>query len=310
MDFLKETLPCLPEKVANAVRRLDGTCITEIRLRANGLQTVLYNGRELVISKDLSVLPQCKDPMTLEYKDIENVVFALCSGSVYAHSEQIKQGFITKNGVRVGIGGKAIIKDGAMSGYSSYSSLNIRFPKHIENCADPLFSILAKNGSRHVGGILVISPPGGGKTTFLRSLAGGISRSFSDGGKMCRKRVCVIDERAEIYMKEAFFNCCADFLTYLPKEYSIELATRVLSPEYIVCDEIGNEKEADAICKGATKGVTFVASCHGKDISDVMQKPTMRKLFENKVFSCACELSCVDGKYFCSVKSFSKVVAC
>ncbi|MBE6570810.1 MAG: hypothetical protein E7656_01000 [Ruminococcaceae bacterium] len=310
MDFLKEILPCLPEKVANAVCKLDSTHITEIRLRANGLQTVLYDGRELVISKDLSVFSICKEPLVLEGKDIEKVVFSLCSGSVYAYSEQIKQGFITKNGVRVGIGGAAIMKDGALSGFSSYTSLNIRFPRHIENCAEQLFSLLSKKGSHSVGGILVISPPGGGKTTFLRSFTSGISRSFSDGGKVCRKRVCVIDERAEIYMKDAFSNSCADFLTYLPKEYSIELATRVLSPEYIVCDEIGNEQEAEAICKSSTKGVTFVASCHGKNLFDVMQKPMMQKLFGDKVFSTACELSCVDGKYTCSVKTFPKDTVC
>ncbi len=309
MERLTEILDCLPEKIKNAVMSLNH-CertgkLSEIRLRAGNLQTLVVGVEELVISSSGKAENDSKLPLILSAQELSDVVFKLCGGSVYAHFDELKSGFISKNGIRIGVCGTGVIKNGSPSGFSSYSALNIRIPRHIPDCAERLFDYIKKRGSEYVGGILVISPPGGGKTTFLRSVASGLSQGYSERGVFRRKRVCIIDERGEIFSKEAF-NCgLSDFITFLPKAYSIELATRVLSPEYIVCDEIGNETDALAISEGATKGVTFIASCHGKCLSDVLEKKPVRRLFEDKVLSTACELSCFNERFECEIRRFS-----
>ncbi len=309
MDCLTEILDCMPEQIKNAVMLLNQSertgKLSEIRLRAENLQTLVVAEKELVISTSGKAEADSDRPLRLSAQELSEVVFKLCGGSVYAHFDEIKNGFISKNGIRIGVCGTGVIKNGIPSGFSSYSALNIRIPRYIPDCADLLFEHIKKRGSEYVGGILVISPPGGGKTTFLRSVASGLSQGYSDRGVISRKRVCIIDERGEIFSKDAFNRGLSDFVTFLPKAYSIELATRALSPEYIVCDEIGNETDAIAISEGATKGVTFIASCHGKSLWDVLEKKPVRRLFEDKVFSTACELTCINGRFRCEIRRFS-----
>lgn len=309
MDVIKEISDCLPQDVRDCLdilkdeNKIDG--LSEIRLRDGGYQSVVLFGKELVISKDKKVYFLPKEPLFLTSKELSETVFRLCDGSVYSHFDELKNGYISKKGIRIGVSGIGIIKNGAPSGFSKYSCINIRIPRHIEKCSDPIFSHIKEKSLSLVGGILVISPPSGGKTTFLRSFAARLSKGFFDKDGFCRKRVCIIDERGEIFSRDAFDGGLCDFVSFLSKGYSIELATRSLSPQYIVCDEIGNENDALAIYDGAAKGITFVASCHGRSINDVLIKPSMKKLIDSKVFSTACELSCFEGKYSCDIKSFS-----
>ena len=310
MKEIKEIFDCLPEKVRRTIIKeweSEKNAICEIRLRALLFQSVVASGKEYIITEDedLQLLP--KNPLILSGKDLSDVVFKLCEGSVYAHFDELKNGYISKNGIRIGVCGVGILKNGLPSGFSTYSSINIRIPRHIGSCTDVLFSHINKNGLTKVGGILVVSPPNCGKTTFLRSFAARLSGGYFEKEVFSRKRVCVIDERGEIYSKEAFKNGLCDFISFLPKDYCIELATRVLSPQYIVCDEIGNEKDALSIFEGAAKGVIFAASCHGKTLHDILLKPSLKKLFDVGIFSTVCELYCVNGKFNCKITNLSEI---
>ena len=121
-----------------------------------------------------------------------------------------------------------------------------------------------------------------------------------------RARVCVLDEREEIYMPAVFEKSLCDFLSGCSKAQGIELATRTLSPEFIVCDEIGNEGEADAILRGATGGVTFIAACHGSAPEELFRKKETARLLSAGIFRTLCTLSMKNGERYCAVQAMPK----
>ena len=151
-----------------------------------------------------------------------------------------------------------------------------------------------------------MSPPGVGKTTLLRSLCAALSGGFSDKGVRRRARVCVLDEREEIYMPDVFDKSICDFLSGCPKAQAIELATRVMSPEFIVCDEIGNDAEASEILRGASGGIVFIAACHGYSLDELYRKEQTARLLCAGVFGTVCTLSENGGVRSCAIRDIGK----
>ncbi len=305
-DQVGRIIPYLPARLARAVESSSfSKCfdeINELRLRAGKPTTVTADGKNLFLSENGGLWERSTRPLVLTADELRECVTRLCGGSVYSYYDSIKNGYITKENFRVGITGKGIVTNGHPDGFSQYTSINIRIPAFFKNSANDLLSYIARYGTENTGGILVISPPGVGKTTLLRSLAYSLSKGYTDGGRFCIKRVCIIDEREEIYSAEFFSDTICDVISSLPKGFCIELCTRVMSPEIIVCDEIGNYDEAERIKNAASKGVLFVASCHGKDVYDVIKKPFIRELFDIGVFSTACVIGFSNGARVCSIK--------
>lgn len=287
----EKLMPILPTSVVHQLEsKFDK--IDEIHLRANGLSSLTVAGENTELKG-----------VYLSEKDISDTVYKLCQGSVYAHSSELKKGYISYSGIRVGVCGKALYGENGICGFSKYTSLNIRIPHHIKDAANELLRYISEKGTKSVGGILVVSPPCMGKTTFLRSLAASLSKGFYDKGVYTKKRVCIIDEREEIYLPEVFESGYCDVLSSYPKGRGIELCTRVMSPEYIVCDEIGNPSEAEAICEGASKGIIFAASCHGEAFEDIIKRESIKKLFDLGVFCTVCEISLKNSKRCVNVRS-------
>ncbi len=287
----EKLMPILPTDVLQQLKSISYG-IDEIHLRANGLSSMTVAGENIELKG-----------VYLSEKDISDTVYKLCQGSVYAHSNELNKGYISYEGVRVGVCGKALYGKNGICGFSKYTSLNIRIPHHIKEAANELLRHISENGTKSVGGILVISSPCMGKTTFLRSLAASLSKGFYDKGVYSKKRVCIIDEREEIYLPEAFDGGYCDILSAYPKGDGIELCTRVMSPEYIVCDEIGNPSEAEAICEGASKGIIFAASCHGEAFEDIIKRESIKKLFDFGVFCTVCEISLKNSKRCVKVRN-------
>ena len=121
--------------------------------------------------------------------------------------------------------------------------------------------------------IIVAAPPGGGKTTVLRDLARALSGGF--GGRY--RKVSIVDERGEFGGFSPGVN--TDVLTGFGKKKGIEIAVRTLSPELIVCDEIADDAEVDAIKAGFSSGVAFAVSVHIRDAEDLVHKSIITKLY-------------------------------
>lgn len=251
--------------------------MSEIRLRALLPCSVTVYGTSVIIGDG-------QYPITLTHDELDTIFARLCGGSVYTHAETIREGFIVKDGVRIGIGGRTLVKNGCVTGFSEIDSLNIRLPLFREDSAESVLSLIGREGFERCGGILAVSPPGCGKTTFLRALARGLSRGISYLGRYRRFRVCLADERGELFNEEFFRECTVDRLEMCPKAFAVECATALLSPEVIVCDEIRSEQEAILLSRAISDGVVLVASCHGYSLDDVIKKPHIKMLFDCGAF--------------------------
>lgn len=270
----------LPMSVSSGLSRLDDSVlnrVSEIRLRRNGITTITVDGKNRLLSA-LGFTDSPALAIKCSCGDIDDFIYKFCKGSVFHHEQTMLQGYVINDGIRVGIGSAE--KYIADSDYN-ISSINIRIPRHIRGCGKELYSHICKNGFEDGRGILVISGPGVGKTTLLRDLS--ISLSSCDGFGI--KRVCVIDERNEIYMDKVFENCCIDFISGIDKINGIERAARLLSPEIIICDEISGLDEANKITLQKNGGIVFIASYHADSKESALSKRYIRDMFEDGVFS-------------------------
>ena len=76
----------------------------------------------------------------------------------------------------------------------------------------------------------------------------------------------------------------ADVLSGYPRSAGIETAVRILSPQYIICDEILTEADCDAMITAVGSGVNLAASVHGESYDALRRQPLMKRLMEHEVF--------------------------
>lgn len=255
----------LPYRLFDEIRGLRHLVIEEIRLRS-GRASSLTTPNGNVILKN-----------TLTRMELECILQSICDGSLYAHSETIAQGYvILGGGIRVGICGRATVEDGRVIGVSCTSGLNIRLPGHRRRVGMPICRMLREMGG--VGGILIYSAPGVGKTTLLRSVAAEMGTGEHS------RRVVVVDSRGEIAPFLENPALCVDVLSGYPKATGIEIACRTMNAQLIVCDEIGDVKEAEAIVGAQNCGVPFVATAHASSISALLRRSAVAVLHRARVF--------------------------
>ena len=153
-------LGMLPYRISDVIKRESDhggkRLCEEIRLRCGRMSTLrLSGGDELPLS--LST--------TLSQSEIDLTVDRLCGGSLYAHGDTIKQGYISlEGGIRAGVSGRAAYDGGRMVGISEINGICIRLPHGIRADVTPICELLRK--SAFSSGILVYAPPGVGKTTL------------------------------------------------------------------------------------------------------------------------------------------------
>ena len=135
--------------------------------------------------------------------------------------------------------------------------------------------------------MLIYSPPGVGKTTALRAIA---KRLGAKG-----LRIAVVDERGE-FPREDFKRLEVDVLSGYRRPAGIEIATRTLSPELIIIDEIGGD-EGEELMGAVRCGIPIIASAHGGELDDLRQRNGLRTLIDGGVFSCFVGIERREGKY-------------
>lgn len=194
--------------------------------------------------------------------------------SGFSHEKELRTGFISYGeACRMGI---CTSGDSEFLGRGDIYSLCIRIPLSTEaEYPDCIDSVLSQINS----GILVCGPPSCGKTTLLRYIA----RRLSDGVTGRYRKVLVIDERREL-SDGYYLGMCTDVIRGKKKDLSLLHALRLMSPEFVVCDEIGAEEETQALLQGLNSGICFIASMHADSISALMRRSQFRILFRENVF--------------------------
>ena len=261
----EEILSILPDRISKKISGYSFENLQEIRFRTSR-PAVLYYSAEKVIIDNLNI--------TSEY--ISEIVSNFCRNSVYAHWDDIREGFVTlPGGHRVGIGGRAVKSDNTISGMTDFSSVNIRIAREYKGSAASCMKYIINE--ERILNTVIISPPGVGKTTLLRDITRLLASIF---------KVTVIDERFEIAAMESGrpqfdIGNEADVLSGFPKSAGIAHALRSLSPDVIICDEIGTEKDRHAIEHILKGGCKIITSMHGYSIEEaIAKKKELMELFD------------------------------
>lgn len=273
--MLKEILP---DNLFLILRdKVNFNSINEIRIRENKPIVLSIRGQRTFVGEK-GITGNIKESLIATKTTIEDIIFRASECSLYSVNEQIKRGFIiAEGGVRLGLGGDVIEENGKIKTMTNFSSVNIRIPHEIRNCSLSCFSnLIRENG---VYNTLIVSPPGGGKTTFLRDFVYQLSeRNYA-------YNVLILDERGELDLKdEGSVGNFSDKICFTSKKIGFENGIRSLSPNLIVTDELGQEEDVDAIIYAVNCGVNILASVHCDTIENLEKKPFFEKLMKEKIF--------------------------
>ena len=256
----------------------------EIRIRVNKPLVICTDRGEIFLDRDGNPAKEEK-AFRPAARDIALTAEILGGYSLYAFDEELKNGFITiEGGHRAGLCGRAVTENGHIKTLRNISSINLRLARQINGCAEGLLKYIADG--KNVFNTLIVSPPGGGKTTVLRDLIRCIS-----GGMGLTVGVC--DERSEIAatymgMAQNDLGPRTDIIDGCPKSQGIYMLLRSMAPKVIAADEIGSKEDVKAIEEAVISGVRLICTAHAEKISDIEKKP-YRAAFERFVLLGAAE---------------------
>lgn len=283
----KDILDSLPSNIRTNLELLNiMDKLQEIRIKVNKPIIYVLDKREIISS------------LVCLQEDMKVIMQKISNYSLYAHEEDMKQGYITINGGhRVGICGKCVLDEKGVKTIRSIASINIRVSRAVLGCSNNLMKYLVKDN--RVLNTIIISPPKCGKTTLLRD----ISRNISDGFNLANlsgKKVCVIDERSEIAacyegIPQMNVGLRTDVLDNCIKSSGIMMAIRSMSPDVVICDEIGTEKDMESILAARTCGISVISTIHGFDIEDLKERFIFKDIIKNNIFDRAIILNSKNG---------------
>ena len=286
MDGYRTVVQFVAPSLGQILSRVDGKIqgqITEIRIK-EGAPISLFTNQSLFLFPDGSLKPAANGGACPSKEEIRETFLRLCGYSVQSCEEKIKEGFFTlPGGHRVGICGRAVLKEGRISAIGDISSFNFRIASRPEGYFPPVLASLFLTRPFFV---LIAGPPLSGKTSLLK----GCIHYFSTKEKPWK--TAVVDSREELGTKSGLCLPTVDFLEGYPRKEGMEIALRVLSPEVVVCDEISGNEDAKAIFSAVTGGVSVLASVHAVCLEDLLQKSFLKDLFSCRAITRIVFLDC------------------
>lgn len=252
---------------------IDQRALEEIRIRAGQPLMFLYSSGECFFEESSGrICRDCGRGYRMTRGDLEEMVGFLCNYSMYAYEEQLRMGYLTlQGGHRVGVAGEAALQHGKIVRLQHIYFLNIRIAREKKGCAEPLVEAVRDAHSIH--NTLILSPPGVGKTTYLRDAI----RILSEGdGVHPGMKVGVVDERSELGAEylgvpQNDLGPRTDVLEGAGKSEGIYMLLRSMSPQVIAVDELGAHDDFEAVSRAFHSGCRLIGTLHGEDIESLQQ---------------------------------------
>ncbi len=213
----------------------------------------------------------------------EESVRSMSGYSLHSVQNSLVNGFLTlPGGHRAGLAGSVAWEGGQITAIRRTDCINLRIARQISGAADRLCRHYRQYG---FGGTLLAGPPASGKTTVLKDLCRQLSEELCGE---CRK-VSLIDERGEIAavykgqpQNDVGWN--TDIFDGYSKQIGIDIAIRCMSPDVIICDEIGGRGDADSVLSGVNAGVTMIATAHAASFEELLARKNLGEILESGAF--------------------------
>ena len=252
-----EFLAVVPHRLRSEVDRLGKDSLEELRLRCG--QPV--------------VLIRCGSPLLLKTAaTADDIHFAVNSASRYSpwSAATARDGYITApGGHRIGICGDCVLQNGEITGIRTAQSVCMRVARD--------FPGIATTAPRE-GSLLIVGPPGVGKTTLLRDLIRNRARQGCS--------VAVVDERGEIFPEASNFpfGSRTDVLRGCSKADGLEMLLRTMGPSTIAVDEISSAGDCRSLVNAAWCGVDLMATAHAASVKELQTRQVYKPLIGCRIF--------------------------
>lgn len=275
MDSFDEAMSLMPTELVQAMERHRIFSPEEIRLRCGRQPSLFYAGKE-----------HCVASQPVEEEMLLKILQKATGASLYQAAAALREGYYCSGTLRLGVCGQA--SRGTGTGFSHFTSLAVRLSHECLGACDTLKNELTRGGFRNT---LILSPPGGGKTTALRNLI----RLLADDGI----RIGVIDERGELSSGVYDLGRCSDVISGMNKLSGALLLLRSMSPQLIAADEITAPEDIAAIEEIVGCGTALLVTAHANRVSDLDKRDRYRRLLERGIFQRAVEIrtSGTDRRY-------------
>ncbi|MFO7264168.1 MAG: stage III sporulation protein AA [Bacillaceae bacterium G1] len=277
---LKEMLSSLPEQQLASFE--------EIRLRIGQPIECICHGQSLFLTPKGELGRWLSTGYRFTAEDGTKMLNIISNHSLYTLEEELRRGYVTvQGGHRVGISGKVILEKGGVKGIRDISSFNVRIAREVIGAANGVMPVLWDRRRKEIYHTLIISPPQCGKTTLIRDIARQISYGHSPLPRGFK--VGIVDERSEIAgslrgVPQKDVGPRTDVLDGCPKAEGMMMLIRSMSPEVLVVDEIGGEKDTQALLEAVHAGVKVITTAHGWDYVDVLRRPSLAPLLSRWAF--------------------------
>ena len=260
---MDEVLEYLSQNIKNEINKILNKKmqdIEEIRLRTNKPIVLKIEKGNLVLSHIVTI------------EELLETFQKICEHSIYSYQKQICEGFITiKGGHRVGLTGSCVIENGKIININYISSLNIRIARQKKDSSNAILKYVIANNE--IANTLIASD-------LVRKISTGIPE-YNLSAKTCG----VVDERGEIAamykgMPQNDIGILSDVIENSPKYVGMRMLIRSMSPDIIVCDEIGSDEDIEAINYAMTSGVKGIFTLHASTLEDIYLNNKIKELLE------------------------------